>query len=105
MNARVDKLRTQGLLKAWHAFEADDRFERAGPGSLKVRCRVCGTTGWAVNEQTSGRNWMTTHRRDHHPCPDCGKMLVCYPSGAPRVHTRCRMKNDPISDEAEADHD
>ena len=72
---------------AWWSFEPDERFERAGPRSHKVRCRICGAIGHPVDIEAG--SWMETHRRDHFPCPDCGKQLVCYPNGLPRKHSRC----------------
>jgi hypothetical protein len=46
-------------------------------------CATCEATGLPNGD------WMATHQRPHHPCPDCGRQLVSKLDGTPRVHTRC----------------
>jgi hypothetical protein len=61
-------------------------FERAGPHSERIRCRVCGATGYDVNHK---RSWKRAHLRGHAPCPHCGKPMSLMTNGKPRTHTRC----------------
>ena len=43
-------------------------FEGNGGYSGKVRCTVCGSTGYP------GGSWMDVHIEGHSECPDCGKV-------------------------------
>lgn len=50
----------------------------------KVRCSVCGTTGYY------GGRWMIAHLRGHAPCgKGCGVVLSVLQNGRPRSHARC----------------
>ena len=65
------------------ASPASDLFEPAGPRSVKVRCVVCGHTGYP------GGHWQRAHVAGHAPCRGgCGKMLTLLQDGNPRMHQR-----------------
>jgi ribosomal protein S27E len=51
--------------------------------SGKVRCIVCGATGF------DGCPWQWSHERGHEPCPWCGKQLSVRLDGTARVHSKC----------------
>lgn len=61
-------------------------FVSCGSRSEKVRCTVCGATGY---DYDGSRSWKNAHRRGHAPCPRCGKPLTLLQNGRPRTHGRC----------------
>lgn len=69
-------------------------FESAGPHSIKLRCRICGRTGYETRNGLTGEivnrhSWQLTCMRGHRPCPRCGRMLSVLRNGSARTHGRC----------------
>jgi hypothetical protein len=62
------------------------RFAPVGPTSEKVQCVICGARGY---DYEGPRSWKNAHKREHLPCPKCGKLLASWRNGKPRTHGTC----------------
>ena len=64
-------------------------FPQRTPQSGKVKCSVCGASGYDTSWNGAVAGWQKTHLRGHKPCGRCGRMMVVLLDGSTRVHTRC----------------